>query len=283
MTWQLFVGLSVLLYSVNGLLHRALMKEEDSDPYAQTIAFYGVVGLFVLIIAFFRGGFQYQISADQIPYFILITIFAALTSVLGFRAVQLIGAAENSILISSSSLWVVLGAFLFLRESFSIQKVFGTIIILTGISITQWQKKKFVINTGVIFAILAAFAFAITQTLSFFVLRKMDAVSLAVYTNWLPVILLILFRPKTIKKLVFYFKRKNAINISLVSLSDVFASLFLFFAYQIGRNAAQITPIMATQTILTVFLAVIFLGERNFIPQKITGGLIAMIGTILLL
>lgn len=283
MTWQLFVGLSVLLYSVNGLLHRALMKEKDSDPYAQTIAFYGVVGLFVLIIAFFRGGFQYQISADQIPYFILITIFAALTSVLGFRAVQLIGAAENSILISSSSLWVVLGAFLFLRESFSIQKVFGTIIILTGISITQWQKKKFVINTGVIFAILAAFAFAITQTLSFFVLRKMDAVSLAVYTNWLPVILLILFRPKTIKKLVFYFKRKNAINISLVSLSDVFASLFLFFAYQIGRNAAQITPIMATQTILTVFLAVIFLGERNFIPQKITGGLIAMIGTILLL
>ncbi len=88
------------------------MKEEDSDPYAQTIAFYGIVGLFALIIAVLHGGFQYQISADLLPYFVLITIFAAITSVLGFRAPQLIEASENSILGSSSRLWVLLGAFL---------------------------------------------------------------------------------------------------------------------------------------------------------------------------
>lgn len=283
MSWQLLVGLSVLLYSVNGLLHRVLMKEEDSDPYAQTIAFYGVVGVFALIIAVLRGGFHYQISADLLPYFILITIFAAATSVLGFRAIQLIEASESSILISSSRLWVVLGAFIFLEEGFSIQKLTGTVVILIGIAIAQWKKQKFIINQGVVFALLAALSYAITELVSYFILRKFDATSFAVYTNWLPIIALLLIRPKSIKKLAFYFRRKNAINIALVSISDVFATLFLFFAYQIGRNASQIAPFMATQTIITVFLAVIILKERNYMLQKITGGLIAVIGTILLL
>ena len=259
------------------------MKEEDSDPYAQTIAFYAVVGLFALIIAVIRGGFQYQISADLLPYFILITIFAALTSVLGFRAIQLIEASESSILISSSRLWVVLGAFIFLQEAFSMQKLIGTVVILVGITIAQWKKQKFVLNEGVIFALLAAFSFAITELVSFFILRKFDATSFAVYTNWLPVIALLLIRPRSFKKLAFYLKRKNAINISLVSISDISATLFLFYAYQVGRNASQIVPIMATQTIVTVFLAVIILKEKNYMLQKIAGGIFAVIGTILLL
>ena len=92
-----------------------------------------------------------------------------------------------------------------------------------------------------------------------------------------------LIRPRSFKKLAFYLKRENAINISLVSISDVFATLFLFYAYQVGRNASQIVPIMATQTIVTVFLAVIILKEKNYMLQKIAGGIFAVIGTILLL
>lgn len=283
MSWQLLVGLSVLLYSVNGLLHRVLMREQDSDPYAQTIAFYGVVGLFAFIISVLRGGFQYRISTDLLPYFALITIFAAVTSVLAFRALKLIEASESSILISSSRLWVVVGAFLFLQEGFSLQRLVGTVIILIGIAVAQWKKQKFIINEGVVFTLLAAVFYALTELTSFFILRKFDAPSFTVYTSWLPVIALLLIRPKSLKKLAFYLKRKNAINISLVSLSDAIATIFLFFAYQIGRNASQIGPIMATQTILTVFLAVIILKERNYMPQKIAGGLLAVVGTILLL
>ena len=74
MTWQLFVGLSVFLFSLNGLFHRVLMKEENSDPYAQTIAFYGLGGLFAFVVSLFRGGFHYQISPGQLPYFFLLTI-----------------------------------------------------------------------------------------------------------------------------------------------------------------------------------------------------------------
>ena len=283
MSWQLLVGVSVLLYSVNGLLHRVLMKKENSDPYAQTVAFYGIVGLFALLIAVFRGGFHYQISTGQLPLFVLIAIVAGAASVVGFKALKLIEASELSILLSSSRLWVVLGAFIFLQEGFSIQKLLGTVIILFGIATSQWNKHNFTMNQGVILALLAAFFYATTELISFFILRNFDATSFAVYTNWLPILALLLVRPKSIKKLSFYFKRNNAINIALVSISDVLATLFLFYAYQTGRNASQIGPIMATQTILTVLLGIIILKERNNMTKKIMGAVVVVVGVLLVL
>lgn len=283
MSWQVLVGLSVLLFSINNLLHRVLMREEDSDPYAQTVAFYGLGGLFAFVITLFRGGFHYQISSEQLPYFIFVAIFAGLVSVLAFKALKLIGASEYSILISSSRLWVVFGAFIFLNEEFSVQKIIGTVVVLIGITIAQWKNRKFDLNLGVVFAILAAFLYGVNELVGFFILRNFDAISFAVYTSWLPIIVLLLIRPKSIKRLSFYLRRKNAINISLVSVSDILATLFLFYAYQAGRNAAQIAPIMATQTIFAVLLAIIILKERDNMVKKIIGAVVVVGGVMLVL
>ena len=54
-------------------------------------------------------------------------------------------------------------------------------------------------------------------------------------------------------------------------------------AYQIGRNALQISPLASTQTIVTVLLALIILREKGNMFQKMFGAAIAVIGTILLL
>lgn len=259
------------------------MKEEDSDPYAQTIAFYGIVGIFALIFALLRGGFQYQISSDQLPYFLLITVFAAATSILGFKALKTIEASEYIILFSSSRLWVVLGAFIFLQERFSYHKVIGTMVILIGIAIAEWKKHKFVLNNAALLVLAAAFCFAATELVSFFILRDFDATSFTVYTYLLPVTALLLINPKSVKKLAFYARPKNAINITAVSVGDIIATLFLFYAYQIGRNASQIGPIMATQTILSVLLAIIFLKERGYMMNKIVGATFAVFGIILVL
>ena len=202
MSWQILASLSVLFYSGN--------------------AFYGIVGTFALIISIFRGGFQYQISSEQTPYFILIAIFAALTSVLGFKALQSIESSENSVLISSSKLWVVLGAFTILHEEFSIIRFFGAVIVLAGIAIAQYQNHKFIFNKGVVFALLASISYAITEITSFFILRNFDANSFAVFTNWLPIIVILIINPKSILKLSFYLRQKNAIWISIISFGDSF-------------------------------------------------------------
>lgn len=126
MSWYLLVSFSILIYSVNTLLNKTLMKEMGSDPVAQTIAFYSIVGMLAFIFAVAHGEFQYRIAPEQLPLFAVITASAAVASVLAFKALQIVDASQIVILMSSARLWIVLGAFLFLKErSRMMNKIIG--------------------------------------------------------------------------------------------------------------------------------------------------------------
>lgn len=283
MSWQLLVGLSVVLYSVNGLLHRTLMKNEKSDAYAQAVAFTGLVGLFSLIVLLLRGGFKSPLFVNELPLFLLLALLTAMAMVFGFKGLKLVDASEYAILLTSSKLWLISGAILFLRESFTVTKLLGAIIILFGVVLAEWKKQAFTLNKGAIYVLLAAIFFAAGEILSDFIVRNFDVLSFMVYATFLITTILIVLRPRIIKKLSFYFEPKHALNIIITSVNDGLATFFSFTAYQMGRNALQIGPLMATQTLLTVLLAIIILNERDRVPQKIIGSLAAVIGTILLL
>ena len=166
MSWQLLVGLSVLLYSINGLLHRTLMKDESSDAYAQAVTFAGLSGVFFLIILLFRGGFQPWQSWNQLPLFLLAAFLSSMGMICTFKGFKSIGASEHTILLTSSRLWLILGAVLFLKESLTITKLVGTVAILFGVVLAEWNKKTFVLNKGAIFVLLAALFFATSETIS---------------------------------------------------------------------------------------------------------------------
>ena len=283
MSWQLLISISILLFSFNGLFHRTLMKEENSDPIAQTIAFYGLGGIFIILLLAFRGGFQYQPILHNIPLILVYTVFATAAPVLAFKALKSIGTSENSILSSSARLWVVLGAFFFLHEPFSMQKIVGTVVILGGIIISQWRKEKIDINKGMFYALIAAVAYAIAETISYDLLRSFNVLSYSVLSCFLPVIALIILMPRSLRKLSFYRKPSRAINISIVSVNDTIGTVCVFLAYQVGRNAAQIGPLLATQTILSVILAILILKERDHMVNKIIGAVVVVIGVVLLI
>jgi drug/metabolite transporter (DMT)-like permease len=283
MSWQVFITLSVLLFSINGLLHRVMMKDELSDAYAQTVAFNALVGVFAFIIILFRGGLQPFFTINQFILFLPLVIFGIIGTICAFSALKLIEASENTILLTSSKLWLIITSLIFLQESFSIVKIIGALLIISGVIIAQWRKGTFVLNTGAIYALVAAFCYACSDTLSFYILRNYDATSLIIYATVFGTIGLIIIRPSIIGKLAFYKKPRRALNIIIVSINDTLASLFTFLAYQVGRNALQIGPLGATQTIVTVILALIVLKETDNMPQKITGALITVFGTILVL
>ena len=283
MTWQIFIIISLLLFSANSLLHRILMKDDKSDPFAQTLLFYGLGGIFAFIISLLRGGFEYQIQLDQVPYFVVLAIFCTLAPVLAFHAYKKIESSEATILFSSQRLWMVVGAFVVLQETFSYHKIFGTLIILCGISIASWRKQQLVFNQGVAYALIAAFSYAVADIASFFILRNFDAPSFTVFICFIPVILLLIFKPQTIKKFGYYKKPRYALAITVVTINDTLATLAMYYAYQIGRNASQIAPITSTQIILSVILAIIVLKERDHAWQKIVGATIVVAGVLLVI
>jgi drug/metabolite transporter (DMT)-like permease len=283
MSWQLLVGLSILLFSINGLLHRVLMKDSKSDPNAQAFMFTTIVGLLGLVIVLFQGGLKSHISLVQLPYFFLIASFTTIGSIFAFKGFKYIEASEHTILLTSSKLWSLIGAVVFLGETLTLRKLVAGVMIVSGVMIAEWRKHKFVVNIGGLYVLLAAASYATGEILSFYILRNFDSTAFLVYCSFLSAIIILVLNPNILSKLSFYTKPSNLANIVTVSVNDTLASLFLFNAYQLGRNALQIGPLMATQTIATVVLALVFLRETDNIPQKILGSLIAVIGTILII
>jgi uncharacterized membrane protein len=97
------------------------------------------------------------------------------------------------------------------------------------------------------------------------------------------VVTLLLLRPQTVKKISYYFKPKYALGVSVLALCDTVGTLCFFFAYQVGRNAAQIVPLAGLITINSVLLEIIFLKEHTNIPNKVIGALVTVVGAVLVL
>lgn len=259
------------------------MRDEKSDPLAQTFIYYGFGGLLTVTMALVRGDFQYAISPRQLPFFVFIMIGGLLGPICKFKAVKYLEASECSILLSSQNLWEVMLAFIVLREAFSYQRLMGTIIVLLGIAIAQWRKKQFVFNHAVIFALLSSLIYAINNIVGDYVLRDFDVFSFNAYTWLLPILLLICIRPQIYKKLSFYRQPRHLISVIIVACTATLASICISRAYQVARNASQLAPISASGTIFTVLFAILLLKERNHMRQKIGGAIVVVLGLLLLI
>ncbi len=278
MTWQLFLSISVLSTSLKGILFRVLMRQEDSDPRAQTIVFLTISGVFALVIALIKG-FQLP-TLLLLPNFIIMIFLLTLAPLLVFRALQLIGASEVAIFLSPQWLWVVLGSFIFLGEEATLFKILGTIIILSGVLLISWRKRRFEIRKGEVFVLLAGLLYGLSYVNGFYILQSLDAFSFAVYACLLPALALIIIQPSSLKRLKFYTLPKNALNAFTTASLDTIATISLYLAYQIGRNASQISPLSATPVMFTVIFSAIFLKERENLLKKIIGSVIIITGII---
>jgi drug/metabolite transporter (DMT)-like permease len=259
------------------------MKDDASDPYAQSVVFFGLGGTLALLFSLFYGGFQYQVTANQLLLFVPLTVCATVGPVLLFKSYQRLDASEITILQSSQKIWAVLGAFVFLHEPFAVHKILGTVVIVAGIAITVWRGKQFEVNEGVLLVIAATLFYAGMDLVSYYILRNFDALSFIVYVCYLPVVALLLIRPQTVKKISYYFKPKYALGVSALALCDTGGTLCFFFAYQVGRNAAQIVPLGGLITINSVLLAILFLKEYAHLRNKVIGALITLAGVALVL
>jgi uncharacterized membrane protein len=259
------------------------MKIESSSPYAQATVFTGLVAVFSFLILLMRHGLKFQITTNLIPLFILLTIITALGMIFTFKGFKHIEASEHTILLTSSRIWAILGAVVLLNEVLDMQKLLGALLIITGVVITQWKKKEISISKGSVYVLLAAFFFASSEILSYFILRNFDAIFFLMITSGMISFSLFMVKPGIIKEIPFYFRPRRAFNVLFSAFNDTLANLFGFIAYQIGRNALQLAPLGATQVIVTVIMALIILKERERLLQKLVGAVIAGMGTFLLI
>ncbi len=278
--WHWFAIGTVVTSSVASLYLRAMMKKEENDPILFTIVFQFMLGIIVLLFAFYRG-FQFPPSADLWPRLLLSGVLYSAGSLCNFYASKYIGAGEMTILVAVGAIISIILGVIFLGNSFSWGKALGTALILSSIFVL-YGKEKMKMNIGVWYALGVAVFYGTAIVNDVIIIRTYNAISFVPVMCFLPGIIIALLFPKRLLKAKKLLEPKPLKHITLYSFFYGVAAITYYQALATGASVAQLSPISRASIIITVFLAALFLGERNNLGKKIISAVLVSVGVLLL-
>lgn len=281
MSWFLLTLISVLFVSAANVLQRVLMKHDKSNPYSYAIVFH-------LLLAFLNAicviVFQSEVDMLRGNIYLLLAASAlwGATQVFLFKALQLIEVSEVTILSTTKIFVIIIASILFLGESFSLQKALGTIIIIIATLLVTNQKGKMKFNKGILYTFLMVLFGGLALVIDSFNVKYYDPIFYNAIQNLLSGLFILVVAPKALKDW------KHFINPSF--LTRMLPLVFFSTVQGITYLMALVTPGVTAQSgvmrqstvIVTVILAVIFLGERKAIIRKIAASVLVTLGIILL-
>ncbi|MDP2672159.1 MAG: DMT family transporter [Candidatus Daviesbacteria bacterium] len=282
MVWQLLVAISVVTYSISIILQRLLLKDDKSDPIAYSVVFQLLTGLIIGVYALIRG-FSVPDLVPLIPNLVLMILLYGAGNIFIFKALKLGEASDFTILFASRTLWIIIAAVLFLKESFTLNQTLGTFLIIASVAIVTGKTKILHPQKSHIFALLGAAVFGLAFANDAFILRNFDVPSYLFIAFVAPALTVWALNPKSTQKMKPLLQGKSLQRLGILGVIYAVSAITIFLAYQIGRNAAQIAPLNQTSTMVTVILGILLLKERDNLPKKLLGAVISFVGVLLLL
>lgn len=280
MSWQLFLTIAIFSDVAGRLLQRLLMKEKESDPIAYAIVYQIIGGIFLGVFAIIHG-FRIPPLGPIMLNLLFMPLIWALSNVLGFRALKITEASIYSILFTTHTIWIILGAMLFLGESFSLPQVVGTLLILGSVILISWKHADIRFRRGELITLLSALAFALGILSDTRVVATFDVPSYLTLGYIFPAFFLWGIYYQKTNAVVALVKSPKLKKVALMAVLYATAGLTYYYAYFYGRNAAQISSILQITTVLTVIAAVIFLKEYSQLRLKFLATAISFIGVLL--
>jgi len=280
-SWQFFIVISVITLSFATILQRILLKNNKTDGVTYSIFFQLLAGIVITIFALIHG-FKMPNLLAYLPNVIAMVFLYGFANVCIFKSLSLIEASEFTVLFTTRALWTILGSVVFLGEHFSYVQIVGTALVLGGVIVVSITKKKFKTNKGLFFALIAGLFFGLAFTNDAYLVRHFDVLSYESIAFLLPTVGMLLVYPKTVTKLKELVLPGVFWKLLIFSTLWGTAAVTVFQAYQIGRNAAQLSVLAQTSTILTVVLSILILKETSNLWKKVLGSILAFIGVILI-
>jgi len=280
-SWQILLAISVISLSFATILQKLLMKDQKTDGVTFSIFFQILVGIIIGIFALIHG-FRMPNLLSYLPNTIIMILFYGFANVFAFKALGKIDASEYTVLFTTRSLWTIVGSLIFLGERFSLIQIVGTCFLLGSIALINIRKKKFSINQGSFFALLGALLFGLAFTNDAYLVQRFDVLSYISIAFILPGVGMLFVYPKTFKKLHELVLPGILWRFISFSILYAIAAITVYSAYLYGRNAAQLSALSQSTTILTVILSIVLLKETKGLFIKLLAIALAFIGVILL-
>ena len=278
-TWYFNLAIYLVLYVLFTQFYKIATKNSKNDG-ALTILLQLLGGICVLI---FMPFFKMQFPTNISTYIFLgiAIIFYAIADRVNTTARRGLEVSVYSILGQLSTVFVIVWGILFFKEEIIIKKLFGAFLILLGNVIVLYKKGKFEWNKYIIFSLLGNLAMSIGISVDVGISDQFNMPIYFALTLIVPALLILLVERIKIKDVVSEFKNGNKKAILFVGISWGIMIIEMLRTYQFG-TVTTIAPLLATTTILNVFVAYFMLKEKDSLWKKVLSALIVLIGIILI-
>ena len=257
------------------------MKNDKSNPYSYAIIFHLLLALlnYICVLVFSS---QVSLFSGNIFLLMIASALWGATMVFLFKALQLIDVSELTILSTIRIFVIIIASILFLHESFSLMKALGTVIIVIATLLVTNPKGGFKFNKGVLYTFLMVLFGGIALVIDSFNVKHYDPIFYNAIQNLLSGLFLLLIAPKALKDWRHFLKPNFLVRMLPLVLFSTIQGITYLIALVTPGVTAQTGVMRQSTVILTVILAVVFLGERKAILRKLFAGILVTIGIILL-
>ena len=277
--WILFV----ILYIIAAVIFTQFIKvstETSKNHGALVILLQFIAGLSSLLFAPF---FSFTFPTDWRVYFFLgiACIFYALADRMNTTVRSGVEASTFSIIKQLSTVIMIIGGLLFLKEPFVLKKIIGAGLIIFSNILVFYKKGKQKLDKYVMLGIVANLFFSVALFLDVNISENFNLPLYITTTLWVPALFILIAERVKFSSIKDEFKNGNKKAILLTGLfwgSSIVASLR---AYQLG-DVTTVAPLSALTVIGNVILGYLFLKEKNNLLRKIISALLIIISIILI-
>ena len=274
-SWQFWT----ILYLVSSIIFARAFKKANrnmKNAGSLTILIELFTALFaVLLIPFFEFKFTNDLNIYLILF--IVTILYAVTDRLNIEARYGLDPSIFSMLKQSSTVYLIIFGFIFLKEELLI----GSIVIILANLILFFEKGKFKINRYYLLTFISNLLFAIAMLINVNISENFNLAIYTIFTILIPAFYIFIFGKHTIKGLIIEF---NLYDKKCFILSGFTWSLMLISsvkAYQVG-NVTVVASLLSLTGIINALIEYFFYHDKSKFKQKIIAAILTVIGVILI-
>ena len=201
--------------------------------------------------------------------------------VLYARTLKRVEASTFSILLNTNAIWIILMGYTVFHEHPHVVQLFGTVLILASVGIIAERSGTFRLEPGAMLGLLVGLIFGVAASAWVYVGKHSDVVTWTALSFAGTPMLLLLAQPASVRELTPFFDRMVLVRLVCLALFWGISNVAALAAYQRGP-VSLIAPLQKTGVILTVLVAIIFLGERTRLWQKTVAASVCFLGVLLI-
>jgi drug/metabolite transporter (DMT)-like permease len=276
-SWIILAILAGIASNAFNFLNRYLLKDkEDATAYAW---FFETVRFFFFIVVALIIDWKFVLTTQSVILFLLLGFTEWISVYWYMKMHEHSHLSISSILSRTRLIWIPIIAFFLIHENLKLLEYAGILIIFSGLIVVV-SPKKFFVDKGATYAILAAFMIALNTVIIKMALPYESNTLINASISFIPA----LFFPFTMKNAKPRIMKilQNNLSIKLLAFGANIISVYLFtVALRLGEPG-KVNAIYQGMFITSILTGIIFLHEKQDIKKKLIGAVITIIGVIVL-